>query len=98
MKSEYRRLAIIQLLEKSSVHGVSEQIIMLELERIFVDGTEQQIRDDLSYLVKADAIGVDVAHDDGHELRAYRLKTLGEEHLKRLRTITGVTRAPLRRS
>lgn len=97
MNSEYRRLVILQLLDKSSVNGVAHELLVCELERLAVDGTDAQIVSDANFLKRAGAIDIDaIAHGDTL-LIAYRIQPFGEEHLKRLRTITGVHRAPLRR-
>lgn len=90
---EYRRLAILELLQGQSLDGVPHEILVDELERLVVPGTEEQIIDDLAYLKRAGAIATDELRHGKSTLQSHRLLPVGEEHLKRKRTLSGVARA-----
>jgi len=91
MMHEYRRLAILELLQGSP--NVPHVILVDELERLAVPGTDAEITDDAEYLKKAGAIAIDAINSGREVLHAYRLLVIGDEHLKRKRSIPGVSRA-----
>lgn len=90
---EHRRLAILQLLSKGDSYGHQQHLIIAELERVGVPGTESETLADMSWLQAAGLVNIEAR--EGGNYYVMHLTTLGEEVCNRKRFVQGIAKPRL---